>query len=655
MGFCGYRRLWVWLLFMACLGGLTHCGTLMGGRGGPRPPGQEAAEQLFREAEQAYQHRDYRRARILYQALLTNYPQATLVGDASFRLAELLYYEGQYEAAQQAFKEFLQRFPRSHLAPDAAHLQALSLLFLKRFAEARSVLEQAQRQFPDPRYQAYLVLALAKVSAAEGQRMQAIDALRAMIVRGDFPNDAKQQARDLAVELVDHQLTPDEMTALKERWPLEFPTDYILLRQAREAWSQKRIGQAEGAAQEFLTKFPGHPQAEQMRALLLTIEQERTVGGDPHKIGVLLPLSGPRRREWVSEVGQSALQGIQVAFAREGFSPLKLEIRDSKADLSATAAAIDELITVHRVISVVGPLLNETAEVAAKKAQHYRVPMITPGAPSLSFPRDNPYVLRTSMTNRLEAHGLVEYAVNTLGLRRFAVVYPNDQAGRELATLFEQRALELGGEITTRVEYPPTQVDFSSVMRQLGGQTDEELRQASRGAEGDPSGRDSGDIQNTPGRLPYEALYLPRSFERLQLLGPAMALYNITGITLLGESGWNHPELSRRAGSLVEGAVFVDGFFAGSSDARVQEFVQSYRAMFNADPDLVAAQSYDAMVMLLRVLKQRPQTREDVMTKLRNLGDFQGATGRASVLPTGDLDKRLFVLTVRRGQIVQVN
>jgi len=77
--------------------------------------------------------------------------------------------------------------------------------------------------------------------------------------------------------------------------------------------------------------------------------------------------------------------------------------------------------------------------------------------------------------------------------------------------------------------------------------------------------------------------------------------------------------------------------------------------MFKTEPDLMAAQSYDAMLMLLRVLKQRAQTREEVREKLRGLHDFRGATGRATVLPNGDLDKRLFVLTVRRGQIVQLN
>jgi ABC-type branched-subunit amino acid transport system substrate-binding protein len=173
--------------------------------------------------------------------------------------------------------------------------------------------------------------------------------------------------------------------------------------------------------------------------------------------------------------------------------------------------------------------------------------------------------------------------------------------------------------------------------------------------EGGTTSESAAEMRATNGKLAYEALYLPRSFERLQFLVPAMRLLNITGITVLGESGWNHPQLVKRAGTFVEGAVFMDGFFAGASDPQVREFVQDYRAMFNATPDLMAAQSHDAMLMLLRVLKQQPQTRAEVREKLRNLKDLRAATGWMGVLPNGDIDKRLFALTVRRGQIVQLN
>jgi ABC-type branched-subunit amino acid transport system substrate-binding protein len=319
---------------------------------------------------------------------------------------------------------------------------------------------------------------------------------------------------------------------------------------------------------------------------------------------------------------------------------------------------MQELAMGERVIAVVGPLFNETTEVAAKKALEFHLPLITPGAPSLHIPADNPYVLRTALTNRLEARHLAQYAVGNLGLRRFAILYPDDTAGRELAETFHARVAELGGDIIIRQSYAPDQVDFTAVLRQLGGQTDEELSRASMPVER-TSASDAPEtmmeMRTTSGKLAYEALYLPRSFERLQFLVPAMRLLNITGMTLLGESGWNHPELAKKAGGFVEGAVFMDGFFARASDAQVREFVQHYRAMFNTTPDLMAAQSHDAMLLLLRVLKQRPQTREEVREQLSTVRDFRAATGWMSMLPSGEFDRHLFVLTVRRGQIVQLN
>ena len=653
---CKHRRKWMFLLLVACLGGLTQCSIPGGIRKelGPvqRPATLDAARAVFGEAERAYQQRDYTKARSLFQNLVDDYPQSPLVEDASFRLGEIFYYEGTYAAAQQTFLDFLIKFPRTRLSADATYLRAMSLLRLQRYAEARTVLEEAQRAFPSSSKQPSFRLGLAKLSLAEGQHIRALNELLALTSAREASEEVKTEALKLTVELINEKLTVAELEMVKRQWPQEFPTDYVLLRQANEAWKRREVVQAEAAAKEFLNRFPDHPEASHMRAMIADLEQVRTVNIDRNKIGVVLPLSNPRRREWIGEVGQSALQGIQAAFAREGFVPLKMEVRDSRANLSTTAAVVEELVTAQRVIALIGPLFNETTEVAAKKALQWHVPLITPGAPAFEIPGDNPYVVRTSFTNRLEARRMAEYAIGNLGLRRVAILYPDDPPGRQLAETFQTRLLELGGEVINRQAYAPNQVDFTAAMRQLGGQTDDELKQASGGL---PSTEGRSEMRAPSGKLAYDALYLPRSFERLQFLVPAMRLYNITGITLLGESGWNHPELIKRAGAFVEGAIFMDGFFAASSDRQVREFVRNYRAMFNAEPDLTAAQSYDAMLMLLHVLKQKPQTREEVIEKLKKLNDFHAATGWMSVLPEGEVDKRLFVLTVRRGRIVQLN
>jgi branched-chain amino acid transport system substrate-binding protein len=658
MGVYRLRRGWFCVCLLLALAVLTSCAVGRRQDGvssrAQRSSGQDAAATLFKDAERAYQQKDYPQARKLYESLLANYPQSSLVEDASFRLGEVLYYQGMYPAAQQTFQAYLTKYPRSRLAPDAAYLRGVCLFHLQQYAEAREVLEKTQQSYPHSRQQPAIMLALGRVSIAQGQHIQAIDELHALSTGRQIPGEVQQEARTLTINLIAEKLTPAELEEVKRRWPQEFPVDYVLLRQAKEAWNRREAVQTEVAAKEFLTIFPDHPEAQQMRTLLTYLEQAQTVNVDRYKIGVVLPLSSPRRRAWISEVGQNALQGIQVAFAQEGFSPLKMEVRDSKADLSTTAAVMEELATVQRVIAVVGPLFNETTEVAAKKALQYHVPVITPGAPSLEIPADNPYLLRTALTNRLEARHLAEYAVGNLGLRRFAILYPDDPPGRELAEIFQTRISDLGGDVILRQAYAPDQVDFTAAMRVLGGLTDEELKRVSTAGEAGTPPDTATDTQAPTGKLAYEALYLPRSFERLQYLAPAMRLLNVTGITLLGESGWNHPELVKRAGASVEGAVFMDGFFVGASDPQVREFVQNYRAMFNTTPDLMAAQSHDAMLMLLRVLKHRPQTREEVNDRLRALRDFRAATGWMGVLPSGDVDRRLFALTVRRGQIVQL-
>ena len=209
IGVYGLQRVASFACLLLYLGVVTGCAALGGLGSGPgvakRVPGQEAAAAFFRDAELAYQRKDYALARGLYQSFLANYPQSPLVEDASFRLGEMLYYEGQFSAAQQSLEGFLTEFPRSRLAPDAAHLLGLSLLQLKRYPEARKVLEEAQRAYPNARLQATFLLTLAKISVAEGQSLRALDELHRLTNIRQMPADVQQDAPQVHVSLRNRQ------------------------------------------------------------------------------------------------------------------------------------------------------------------------------------------------------------------------------------------------------------------------------------------------------------------------------------------------------------------------------------------------------------------------------------------------------------------
>ena len=87
IGVYGLQRVASFACLLLYLGVVTGCAALGGLGSGPgvakRVPGQEAAAAFFRDAELAYQRKDYALARGLYQSFLANYPQSPLVEDAS--------------------------------------------------------------------------------------------------------------------------------------------------------------------------------------------------------------------------------------------------------------------------------------------------------------------------------------------------------------------------------------------------------------------------------------------------------------------------------------------------------------------------------------------------------------------------------------------
>jgi len=124
---------------------------------------------------------------------------------------------------------------------------------------------------------------------------------------------------------------------------------------------------------------------------------------------------------------------------------------------------------------------------------------------------------------------------------------------------------------------------------------------------------------------------------------------------LLGTDGWNAPALIAKDPRLLEGAIFVDGFFADASAPAVQTFVEQFRDRYQETPDLLAAQAYDTLLMCAQVLKAGARTPAQLRDGLLHVRDFDGVSGLTSMGETRDATKVPYVLTVKDGQIVQLH
>jgi ABC-type branched-subunit amino acid transport system substrate-binding protein len=109
------------------------------------------------------------------------------------------------------------------------------------------------------------------------------------------------------------------------------------------------------------------------------------------------------------------------------------------------------------------------------------------------------------------------------------------------------------------------------------------------------------------------------------------------------------------AGRYVQGAIVPDGFFLDSPSPGVQEFVKSFEEIFGSSPGFLEAQAYDAAAILFELVNQgNVKSRHTLKTALMEVKDFPGMTGLTSFDETGDVDKQLYLLTIKGRRFVQI-
>ena len=149
----------------------------------------------------------------------------------------------------------------------------------------------------------------------------------------------------------------------------------------------------------------------------------------------------------------------------------------------------------------------------------------------------------------------------------------------------------------------------------------------------------------------FQALYIPDGPERVGMLAPQLAYYDVTGVTLLGTSLWHDPRLVEVAGRYLSGCVFPDAFDPQSKEPEVLDFVSEFRKALGKDPNVLDAHGYDAAVLLRRLTDNPnpPRTRQAFRQALADLKNVRGVCGELSVGPDRVVHKKLKLFTVRQG------
>lgn len=336
-----------------------------------------AAEGSLRAAEAALHAGDLARAALLLEKFTRDFSSDPLRPIAELDLALIRMQSGNAEQlanARRTFAELLHHPDRS-LRERADFYDAVAEHLSGHPQRARDRLIRFVGQTVDPAETALLYETLAAASTAISDWLGALRALDLLAAGSDASDpDARRNARARVDDIVRTKMSPEQIDAAqRDLEPSGYAWAMVTKRAVREAFRTGHLARVRQLSASLRAR--GVPFDADLDELALWAEQNSTP--DIRAIGLILPLTGDKR-----ELGRSALRGALLAagLAQLDGPPVagapKLLHRDDGSDPERAAHAVDDLVTLHRVIAIIGPMESETIVRATTRADELGISLI---------------------------------------------------------------------------------------------------------------------------------------------------------------------------------------------------------------------------------------------------------------------------------------
>jgi branched-chain amino acid transport system substrate-binding protein len=339
-----------------------------------------------------------------------------------------------------------------------------------------------------------------------------------------------------------------------------------------------------------------------------------TAATGPIKIGVILPMTGD-----VATYGEECWWGLQLAL--DEINPklerkIELILADNKGDPTESEKSAMQLITVNKVVAIIGAVCSRNTRAAAKIANEHRIPIITPASTADKLTVNREYLSRVCFIDSFQGGAMAEFAVKELGLKKAAIVYDkaNDYSVG-LAASFRQTFQKLGATVVAEENFSAGDADFSALI--------------SRVAAAQP-----------------QCIFIPAYYPDV---GPMLkqAKGSWDNFVFLGGDGWDSPDFYKLAAQTRGGNYATSHFASDDKDEAVQNFVKKYTQRYNKMPGAMAALGYDAGYTLYHAIQLAPSaTPEEIKNAINTRLDFQGVTGRIKMNPERNAEKEIVILEV---------
>ena len=299
----------------------------------------------------------------------------------------------------------------------------------------------------------------------------------------------------------------------------------------------------------------------------------------PVLIGVIGPFTGP-----VAEYGISVRNGVMLfldKYNEAGGLPNGREIEtvqwDDEHDGVLALTGYNHLVD-QGVTAIIGGVTSAPTMAIVPEGFADNMPMITASATALGVTYDAESstvftnMFRSCFIDPFQGEKMADFAFNSLNATTAAVIFNTGvDYSIGLKDAFLEKATAIGLNVVAVEAYGEDAVDFQS------------------------------QLTNIAARSP-EVLFIPDYYETVILLSQQARNVGVTA-TLLGADGWSRVVSATNDTTPIEGSFFCSGFSVEDTTPIVQDFLRDYEAKYGREPDMFAAQGYDAAAILVAALE----------------------------------------------------
>lgn len=301
---------------------------------------------------------------------------------------------------------------------------------------------------------------------------------------------------------------------------------------------------------------------------------------DVIKIGGIGPLSGPNSTYGISVKEGADLLAEEIN-AAGGINGKKVEFifEDDQSDNTVAASAFNKLVDKDGVCAILGGVTSGTTLAIAPNSTNKKIPMITPTGtePTITnVGRD--FMFRGCFVDSFQGEILAKYTKEKLEKTTAAVLYnSSSDYSKGIANAYKETLEKNGGQVLEFLSYgSDKETDFKAQLTKIKSANP-------------------------------DVIILPDYYNVVGLIAKQARDMGITS-QFLGGDGWESEELTKIGGTAVDGAIYINHYYAEDTDENVKNFVDSYTKKYNKTPDCFAALSYDTAKILVKAIEKANST-----------------------------------------------